>query len=111
MTPGIFDIPFFQGATWNQTLEFIDEVTDLPYDLTGLGPFVMTIKDKDGNELASATGTGDYDNDGLVNFSIDSSVTINFPLGTVYVGIVDDNMEPYMVGAPKVLKFAYPPLP
>jgi hypothetical protein len=108
MTPGPFEIPFYQGATWNQTLEFTDEETGTPFDLTGLGPFVMTVKDKDGNVLSQVDGTGDYTDDGLVEFTIDHTVTASFQLGTVYVGVVDANVLPYLSGNPKVFRFSAP---
>ena len=108
MTPGPFEIPFYQGATWSYSLEFVDEDTEVPYDLTGLGPFVMTVRDKDGTILSETNSVGPYDATGIISFEVDSSVTALYTLGTVYVGIVDNNMEPYAVGTPKVLRFSAP---
>ena len=100
-------VPFYKGATWSFTFAFVDEITEDPYDLTGTGPFVMTVRKVGCNSLlAEVEGVGDYDDDGLVSFQILSSSTTNFPLGKVMVSVRDNADLPLVADLVQVLPFA-----
>ena len=110
MTPGKFIIPFFKGAKWEHTFRFLVTGTATPVNLTGLGPFVMEVKNlSDSTVLATATATSAYDATGEVVFSLIAAQTLTFPIGRVKVGIRDNLNNPYAQGRPDVLEFTPDP--
>lgn len=110
MTPADFTIPFYQGAKWEFTFAFTDTATGDPLDLTGLGPFVLQVKNATETiDLATATAVSDYDATGLVTFSFTAVQTLTFPIGFVRVGVRDALNSPYMQGRADVLRFTPTP--
>ena len=111
MTPGTFNIPIYKGAKWEHTLTFKQGKTNAPVDLTGLGPFVMQFKDASGNTLAFATIDIPTPANGQMGVTLTAAQTDDFPLGNaaVFVGLRDDNDNPYLQATLPVKTFTPDP--
>jgi hypothetical protein len=100
MTPSRKNFDIYKGAKWSHTLTFKVSGTNTPVNLTGLGPFVFTVKKprKDEN-LFNAVVTSAYDNTGVIEVTISSLNSDSLIVGTQYpYGLRDALDNPYMVG-------------
>jgi hypothetical protein len=109
MTPATRNFDIYQGAKWEHTFTFKVSGTETPIDLTGLGPFVFTVKKSRSDDLYfNATVTSDYDDTGVVTVTISAEDSARLPLSpAVRYGFRDALNNPYMVGE-LVVKFFAP---
>ena len=112
MTPGTLTVPFYRGARYAHRLTLTNTSDGSPLDLTGLGPFVFTVKNaRNGIVIANATVASDYDATGVIDVEILAAVTDRFPLGedSVTVGMRDNDNNPYIQSTVDVLPFTPEP--
>jgi hypothetical protein len=111
MTPANHNFDIFKGAKWGHTLTLKVSGTQTPVDLTGLGPFVLTVKHPTRDEvLFNATVTSDYDDTGILAVAISSTQSDTLTIGTKpRYGLRDAENNPYMTGLLNVKYFAPDP--
>jgi hypothetical protein len=100
MTPANKNFDIYKGAKWEHTFTLKSSGTNTPLDLTGLGPFVFTVKKPRKDEsLFNATITSLYNSTGVVKVTITSTNSDSLIVGTQYpYGMRDALDNPYMVG-------------
>lgn len=106
MTPGEPNLPIYRGARWAFTFRLVATDTDIPIDLTGLGPFVCEVKDPRADRvLATATIESDYDDTGIFTMSLTPAQTRALPLGVARMGVRDAEGDPFLEWTPEVTWF------
>jgi hypothetical protein len=110
MTPGTFTAPIYKGAKYEHLLTFRDAATGSPIDLTGLNPFVFTVSHPSRDtSLATGTVTNTDLEGGRITITLTPETTDALDLGTVRIGIRDNEGNPYIASTIDVLFFAPPP--
>ena len=104
MTPDTIspdDMPIYKGAQWSHVISFEQNVEGYPpVDITGLGPFVVTIKRATKNVVLAQAAVeilGDPE-DGQIMATLTAAQTSRLPLGQVRIGIRDAYNNPYGEG-------------
>lgn len=106
MTPGYVRLAIYKGARFEHTLTFKQRATGTLVDITGLGPFVFTVKGLTSEDvLAQGAVTGPYDETGRITVVLSSAQTAAFPLGDVRIGLRDALNNPYIEGIGVVKQF------
>lgn len=111
MTPATRNFDIYKGAKWGHTFTFLQSGTTDPFDLTGRGPFVFTVKKPNTDQtIFEATVTSDYDDTGAMSVEISSDQSDRLAIGSqVRYGLRDAQDNPYMVGVLNVKYFAPEP--
>ena len=112
MTPAVHNFDIYKGAKWEHTFTLKVSGTTTPINLTGLGPFVFTVKELNCDKLLfNATVTSAYDATGVLAIVISSTQSDTLRSGTqVRYGLRDNLNNPYMVGNLQVKFFAPDPV-
>lgn len=80
MTPATTTLKIFRGAKWDHEIHFLQTGTDTPVNLTGLAPFVMEIRRKQGSALLlSLTYTAVSLANGQIRFTATAAQTLSLP--------------------------------
>jgi hypothetical protein len=114
MTPATLspdDLPIYKGAQWAHTFSLKQTGTNTPVDLTGLGPFVLTVK-RPSNDSVLVQGTVAFVGSatlGQLSVLLTAAQTDLCPIGTVRIGLRDRVNNPYVEGVCNVRFFAPDP--
>jgi hypothetical protein len=100
MTPANKNFDIYKGAKWSHTFTLKVSGTNTSVNLTGLGPFVFTVKKPRKDEtLFDATIVSSYNSTGVMEITISSANSDALIAGTQYpYGLRDKFDNPYMVG-------------
>jgi hypothetical protein len=114
MTPATInpdDMPIYKGAQWSHTFTFKQRGTTDPVDLTGLGPFVITLK-RTNNDTVVAQAAVAFVGDpelGQITGSLTAAQTDPLPIGNLRIGMRDAFNNPYAEGLVAVKPFTPDP--
>lgn len=80
MTPATTTLKIFRGSKWDNEIHFYQTGTTTPVNLTGLAPFVMEIRRKQGSTLLlSPTYTAVDLVNGKIRFTATAAQTLALP--------------------------------
>lgn len=97
--PGFLSLPITRGNAVGFSLDFFDEVTDEPLDMSGNGPFTATVRHSSRSAIiTTVVVTIDDDLTNRLNFSILAADTANLIPGTYQWSMVDADLIPWLAG-------------
>ena len=104
------DLPIFKGAQWSHTFTFYQAGTQTPVNLTGLAPFVCSVKRTNSDTLlANASVVIDDPLTGSILITLTAEQTDEFRVDAVRLGIRDAVNNPYAEGTIAVENFTPDP--
>jgi hypothetical protein len=108
MTPATTPLPIYKGAKFEHTLICYESDTDNLIDLTGLGPFSATISHAVKDEVLTVlTVTVADPSSGTMVITATPAQTDTLKLGTVRLGLRDNQGNPYLASVCPVLFFSH----
>ena len=99
MLPGTHNITIYRGASYGETLDFI-QPDGSPVDLTGLSPFLAEIRVGSRQPLVLALTVTDVDlENGKIRLSAEYTDTEALALETYRWGLLDNQKNLFVLGA------------
>ncbi len=108
MTPATTPLPIYKGAKFEHTLVFYESDSNTVINLAGLGPFSATISHAARDEvLVVLTATVTNAAAGTMVITATPAQTDTLKLGTVRLGLQDNQGNPYLASVCPVLFFSH----
>ena len=99
MTPGTHNITIYRGAAFRQTFTLTDQ-DGVALDLSGLGPFVAQVREKQGDPILVGFAVDDTDAaTGVLVVSATGTQTEDLALLSREWGLMDAEKNLYVVGS------------